>query len=72
MKTIDKISEYGNIFFAALLYTSLTISIGGMIGSHMTQSYQLKRLERKEFFGYNCYSAKDIKHIITGEYEFLK
>ena len=72
MKIIDKISKYGNIIFATVLYTGFAVSIGGMIGSHMTQSYQLKRLERKEFFGYNCYSAKDIKHIITGEYEFLK
>lgn len=72
MKTIDKISKYGNIIFAVVLYTIFTASIGMVIGDHTTKIYQFERLNMKLSYNLTCFSKKDINHIITGQYEFLK
>jgi len=66
MKIIDKISKYGNIIFATVLYTLLTISIGGMLGDHMTKNYQTKRLMTYDWYDGDCFARKDINWIIYG------
>jgi len=66
MKTIDKISKYGNIFFAAVLYTLLTISIGGILGDHLGKHYQAERLMRYDWYDGDCFDRTDINWIIYG------
>ena len=66
MKTIDKISKYGNVIFAIVLYTLTTISIGGMIGDHMTKYYQAERLMRYDWYDGDCFERYDINWIIYG------
>ena len=72
MEKIDKISKYGNIIFASVLYTCFTMSIGMIIGDRITQHYQQERFAQKKFINLTCYDHKDINYIITGKYEFLK
>lgn len=72
MKTIDKISKYGNVTFAVVLYTVFVMSIGMVIGDYVTKIYQFERLNMKLFYNLTCFDKKDINHIITGQYEFLK
>jgi len=72
MKTIDKISKYGNYFFAGVLYTIFAVSIGMIVGDRITQHYQQERFAQKKFINLTCYDHKDINYIITGTYEFLK
>ena len=69
MKTIDKISKYGNIIFAVVLYTIITLAIGTVVGDYFTKKYQRERFEMKKFLGINCYDDIDIYHIIEGTYE---
>ena len=71
MKTIDKISKYGNIIFAAVLYTMFTMAIGLVVGDYTTKHYQHERLEMKLFYGLQCFDEKDIDYIIEGTYEFI-
>ena len=69
MKTIDKISKNGNIIFAVVLYTIITMSVGMVVGDYFTKKYQQERFEMKKFLGINCYDDIDIYHIIEGTYE---
>jgi ABC-type enterochelin transport system permease subunit len=69
---IDKISKYGNVAFAVMLYTAFVISIGMFIGDYVTKIYQFERLNMKLSYNLTCFDKKDINHIITGQYEFLK
>ncbi len=69
MKTIDKISKYGNVIFVTVLYTMLTTAIGMVIGDYFTKKYQRERFEMKKFLDINCYDDIDIYHIIEGVYE---
>ena len=71
MKTIDKISKYGNITFAAVIYTMFSMAIGMVVGDYFTKIYQHERLEMKLFYGLRCFNEKDINYIIEGTYEFI-
>lgn len=66
MKTIDKISKYGNVIFAVVLYTLITISIGGMLGDYITKYYQAERLMTYDWHGGDCFERYDINWIIYG------
>ena len=66
MKAIDKISKYGNIIFATVLYTMFTASIGMVIGDHITKIYQAERLMRYDWYDGNCFDRVDINWIIYG------
>jgi hypothetical protein len=66
MEKIDKISKYGNIIFATVLYTAFAISIGLVIGDHITKYYQAERLMRYDWYDGNCFDRTDINWIIYG------
>lgn len=66
MKTIDKISKYGNIIFAAVLYTAFTTAIGLVAGDHITKYYQAERLMRYDWYDGDCFERYDINWIIYG------
>ena len=66
MEKIDKISKYGNIIFATVLYTGFAISIGLVIGDHITKHYQAERLMTFDWYDGNCFERVDINWIIYG------
>lgn len=66
MEKIDKISKYGNIIFASVLYTCFAVSIGMVIGDHITKHYQAERLMRYDWYDGECFDRTDINWIIYG------
>ena len=66
MEKIDKISKIGNILFVAMLYTGFTISIGLVIGDHITKYYQAERLMTFDWYDGDCFERVDINWIIYG------
>jgi hypothetical protein len=66
MEKIDKISKIGNILFVAMLYTAFTISIGFVIGDHITKHYQAERFVAYDWYDGDCFDRVDINWIIYG------
>jgi hypothetical protein len=66
MEKIDKISKYGNIIFATVLYTGFAVSIGLFIGDHITKYYQAERLMAFDWYDGDCFDRTDINWIIYG------
>jgi len=66
MKKIDKISKYGNIIFASVLYTGFAISIGLILGDNITKHYQAERFIAYDWYDGNCFDRTDINWIIYG------
>jgi hypothetical protein len=66
MKTIDKISTYGNVAFAVVLYTLFTGCIFGIIADRMAKHYQAERLMRYDWYDGDCFDRTDINWIIYG------
>ena len=66
MKTIDKISKYGNIIFATVLYTMFTMAIGLVVGDRITKYYQAERLMGYDWYDDGCLDRIDVNWIIYG------
>ena len=66
MEKIDKISKYGNIIFATVLYTIFTMAIGLVVGDHITKYYQAKRLMSYDWYDGDRFDRVDINWIIYG------
>ena len=67
MEKIDKISKYGNIIFAVVLYTLLTTLIVGHVTSRLTKYDQAQRLMTYDYWhDGDCFNRVDINWIIYG------
>ena len=62
MKKIDKISKYGNIVFATVLYTLLLL----YIAPRLTKYDQAERLMSYDWYDGECFDRVDINWIIYG------
>ena len=66
MEKIDKISEYGNIIFAVVLYTATCIGFGLHLGDKYAKHYQAKRLMTYDWKDNRSFERHDINWIIYG------
>ena len=62
MKTIDKISKYGNIIFATVLYTLLLL----YVTPRLTKYDQAERLMTYDWYDGECFDRVDLNWIIYG------